>query len=110
MSPFLWSQFNAKIINLATNNLNSDPVSKRIYASVPGAPGNIAPIDPTTGTTGTAIPVGNGPTKLAGSDNGQFLYIGLDGEAAVQRVTLATQTAGLKLSLCSELSFGPFFV
>ena len=109
MSPFLWSQFNAKIINLATNNLNSDPVSKRIYASVPGAPGNIAPIDPTTGTTGTAIPVGNGPTKLAGSDNGQFLYIGLDGRAAVQ-LKLERRRQDSKLFLPSELSFGPFFV
>jgi DNA-binding beta-propeller fold protein YncE len=93
MSPFLWFQVNAKIINLATNNLNSDPVSQRIYASVRGVPGTITPIDPATGTTGAAIPVGNGPTGLARSDNGQFLYMGLDSEAAVQRVNLATQMA-----------------
>lgn len=104
-----FTQLNAKIINLATNDLVYDPGTQRIYASVPGTPGNITPIDPTTGTTGTAIPVGNGPLKLARSDNGQFLYVGLDGEAAVQRVDLTTQTAGLKFALGSD-PFGPFSV
>jgi hypothetical protein len=94
-----FTQLNAKIINLATNDLIYDPGTKRIYASVPGTPGNITPIDPTTGTTGTAIPVGNGPFKLARSDNGQFLYIGFDGEPAVQRIDITTQTASLKFSL-----------
>ena len=105
-----FTQLNAKIIILATNDLIYDPGAQRIYASVPGTPGNITPIDPTTGTTGTAIPVGNGPTKLARSDNGQFLYVGLDGEAAVQRIDVTTQTAGIKFSLGSDPSFGPFFV
>ena len=105
-----FTQINAKIINLATNDLILDPGIQRIYASVPGNPGSITPIDPVTGTLGQPIPVGNGPLKLALSDNRQFLYVGLDGEAAVQRVDLATQTAGLKFSLGSDPSFGPFFV
>ena len=105
-----FTQLNAKIINLATNDLIYDPGTQRIYASVPGTPGNITPIDPTTGTLGAAIPAGNEPLKLARSDNGQFLYVGLDGEAAVQRVDLTTQTAGLKFSLGSDPFFGPFYV
>src|SRR5262245_4623916 len=47
-----FSQLNAKIISLATNDLIYDPGTQRIYASVPGTPGNITPINPTTGTTG----------------------------------------------------------
>jgi hypothetical protein len=105
-----FTQINAKIINLATNDLILDPGTQRIYASVPGNPGSITPIDPITGTLGPAIPVGNGPLKLALSDNRQFLYVGLDGEAAVQRVDLSMQTAGLKFSLGSDPLFGPFFV
>ena len=96
------TQLNAKIINLATNDLIYDPGTQRIYASVPGTSGNITPIDPMTGTTGTAIPVGNGPRKLARSDNGQLLYVGLDGEAAVQRIDVPTQTAGLKFALGTD--------
>lgn len=97
-----FTQLNAKIINLATNDLIYDPGTQRIYASVPGTPGKITPIDPMTGTTGTAIPVGNGPRKLARSDNGQFLYVGLDGEAAVQRIDVTTQTAGVKFALGTD--------
>jgi hypothetical protein len=77
---------------------------------VPGNPGSITPLDPVTGTLSQPIPVGNGPFKLALSDNKQFLYVGLDGEAAVQRVDLATQTAGLTFSLGSDPFFGPFNV
>jgi hypothetical protein len=105
-----FTQINAKIINLATNDLILDPGTQRIYASVPGNPGSITPIDPVTGVLGQPIPVGNGPLKLAISDNRQFLYVGFDGEASVQRVDLATQTAGLKFSLGSDPSVGPFFV
>jgi hypothetical protein len=105
-----FTQVNAKIINLATNDLIFDPGTQKIYTSVPGNPGSITPIDPVTGALGQPIPVGNEPLKLAISDNRQFLYVGLDGEAAVQRVDLATQTAGLKFSLGSDPSVGPFFV
>lgn len=105
-----FTQINAKIINLATNDLIFDPGTQKIYTSVPGNPGSITPIDPVTGALGQPIPVGNEPLKLAISDNRQFLYVGLDGEAAVQRVDLATQSAGLKFSLDSDPSVGPFFV
>jgi len=101
---------NARIVSLMTNDLIFDPGTQKIYTSVPGNPGSITPIDPVTGALGQPIPVGNEPLKLAISDNRQFLYVGLDGEAAVQRVDLATQTAGLKFSLGSDPSVGPFFV
>jgi len=102
--------FIAKQISLATNDIIYDPNSKMIYASTPGSPGTVTPIDPVTGTTGTPIPVGNEPMKLARSDNGQYLYVGLDGEGAVQRVDLATQTPGPKFSLGSDSFFGPRYV
>lgn len=105
-----FSQQNARMINLTTNDLVFDPATQQIYASVPGNPGSVTPIDPVTGTLGQPIPVGNGPTKLARSDNGQLLYVGLDGEGAVQRIDLATQTAELKFSLGSDPFFGPYFV
>ena len=102
--------FSSNEISLASNDIIYDPKTKMIYASTPGSPGTITPIDPVTGTIGAAIPVGNEPTKLALSDNGQYLYVGFEGEGAVQRVDLTTQTAGPKFSLGSDSFFGPYYV
>jgi hypothetical protein len=106
-----FTQLNAKIINLTTSDLIYDPGSQKIYASVPGNPGSIRAIDPTAGSIGSPIQVGIDPVKLARSDNGQFLYVGLNGENAVQRIDLSTQTVNLTFSLGSDpSSLMPFFV
>lgn len=101
-------------ISLATNDLIYDPVNKRIYASVPSSAGSIGNsitlINPGSGAVGPSIPVGSEPGKLAISDNSQYLYVGLDGDAAVRRFDTATQTAGLQFSLGSEPIFGAFGV
>lgn len=101
-------------LSLATNDLVYDGVTKKIYASVPSSAGNlgnsIVSIDPMTGAVGPAVFVGNEPNKLAISDNGQYLYVGLDGDAAVRRYDLATQTAGLQFALGSDPTFGSFTV
>ena len=88
-----------KTLALVTNDLIYDKGTGKIYASVPGTPGSIAAIDPVTGTTGASVVVGNQPNKLAISDDSQFLYVGLDGESAVRRVTLSSFTADLKFPL-----------
>jgi hypothetical protein len=96
-------------LSLATNDIIYDPNTKLIFASAPGSPGTIIPIDPVTRTVGTHIPVGNEPKKLALSDNGQYLYVGLDGEGAVQRIDLLSRTPGPKFSLGSDAT-GSLFV
>jgi len=93
-------------IDLITNYLIEDPVSETIYASVPGREaviGNsIVPIDPATGSLGTAVFVGSEPGQLAISDNGTTLYVALDVQYAVRRVDLTTMTAGLQFYLESD--------
>lgn len=91
-------------IDLPTNDLVYDPRRGKIYASAPSGAGStygnrIVPIDVPTATVGTPIFVGSEPNRLAISDDGQYLYVGLDGAAAVRRVDLSTQTAGLQFSL-----------
>jgi len=94
--------FTGQVVSLADNSaLIYDPVTQRIYAAVRGNPGTVVPIDPTTGVLGTAIPVGIDPVKLARSDDGQYLYVALDGEAVVQRIDLATQLVDLAIPLGS---------
>lgn len=90
-------------ITLPTKDLVYDPVTQRIYASVPssaGAIGNsITAIDPVLTTVGASVPIGSEPGKLAISGNSQYLYAALDGAASVRRFDLATQTAGLQFLL-----------
>src|SRR5205807_2476078 len=88
---------------LAANDLVYDPGTRQIYASVPssaGSTGNsITAIDPVSGALGSPVFVGSEPDKLALSDDNQYLYVGLDGAAAVRRFDLASQTAGPQFSL-----------
>jgi DNA-binding beta-propeller fold protein YncE len=62
---------------MSHDDISYDPKTQKIYASIPGGPGSIRSSDPTTGDIGPPIPVGNELLKLAISDNGQFLYVGL---------------------------------
>ena len=102
-----------KIITLTSNDIIYDPVSQKIYASVPssaGATGNsITIIDPFTGTVDTSIFIGSEPSKLAISNNGQYLYVALDGAASVRRFDITSQTAELQFALGSDSFFGPYY-
>jgi hypothetical protein len=92
-----------RILSLTTNGIIYDKFRQKIYASIPSTatsnPNSITVIDPVTLSIGPSVPVGSEPTKLAISDDGQVLYVGLDGEGAVQQVSLSSFTAGPKFSL-----------
>jgi hypothetical protein len=99
-----------KQVTLKTNDLVVDPNTQTIYASVPNSASSnqntIAPINPVTGSIGPTVPIGNDPGRMAISDNGQFIYVALNGAAAVRRFNVAAQTAGLQFSLGTHPSFG----
>lgn len=101
-------------ISLTASDIVYDPVSDKIYASQPSAAGvngnSLIPITPANGSLGSPVFVGSEPNKLARSTDGQFIYVALDGAAAVRRVTLATQKADLQFSLGFGSSTGPLFV
>ncbi len=101
-------------ISLSTNDIIYDAGTQKIYASVPSSAlsgGNsITPIDPLTGEIGPAVFIGSEPGRLAISDNGQYLYVALDGVAAVRRFDIASQTAGLQFSLGSDSFLRPYHV
>jgi hypothetical protein len=91
---------NIRSFFLATNDLVVDPLTQTIYASVPSAAGaggnSVTPINPSDGTIGTPVFVGSEPGQMAVSDNGQYIYVSLDGAAAVRRYDVAAHTAGLQ--------------
>ncbi|MBL8862219.1 MAG: hypothetical protein JNK02_09415, partial [Planctomycetes bacterium] len=75
-----------------------------------GSGGNsVVPIDPYSHTVGTPVFVGSQPSRIAISDNGQYLYAALEGSNAVQRVHVPTQTADLTIPLGSDPFFGPLY-
>ena len=88
-----------KVLQIATNDLVYDSISKKLYVSQPGTQGQIRTIDPVTGSVGQSILVGNEPDRLAVSDDGQFLYVSLDNENAVRRLTLPALTTNLTFPL-----------
>ena len=84
-----------------------------IYASVPSAAGvngnSVLPIEPATGIIGLPIPVGSEPTQLALSDDGQYLYVGLAGTGAVQRINLVEQRPDRHIPLGHHPGAGQYY-
>ena len=72
----------------------SIPATNLLYVAIPASsatnPNTVIPVDPTTGTQGTPIPVGKDPRLLAASTDGKYLYVALYGDQAVQRINLQT--------------------
>ena len=102
-------------IALPTNDLIYDSARQRIYASVPSRAGaglgnTITAINPATGALGPSVFVGSEPGKLALSGDGRYLYVALNGAAAVRRVDAATLTPGLQFVMGSDPYFGPYYV
>jgi hypothetical protein len=85
--------------SLAVNRLIFDSTRQLIIASVGAAGGaqfanHIVLVDPVTTNVVSSVAVGTEPDQLALSDDGSTLWIGLDGPSAIQKVSMATLTAG----------------
>ncbi len=92
-----------RLLDLTVVDIAYDPRAKRLFASVPARALNLANkivvIDPLTGTVESDISVGSDPGLLALSDDGEVLYVGLNGDLAVQRIKLDTHTPEPPVSL-----------
>ena len=105
--------FTANIIAVArgSNALAYHQPSGKIYASIPSAsdPGgnSVAIVDPMTGLIEKSIWVGSEPNKLALANDGNILYVTLDGARAVRRIDVSTSTAGPQFSAGYTVSDGP---
>jgi hypothetical protein len=101
---------NGKLLSLATNDIVYDKISQKIFASIrsdsPTNPDTITVIEPVTGNTGPFVSVGVQPNKLTTSQDGQFLYVGLDGTGSVRRIQLPGLTTGPTFSLGTGIMAG----
>lgn len=114
---FLWmADAGAQLrqINLPTNDLIYDPVTQKLYASVPSSAGtrgnSITVIDPATGQLGPSIFVGSEPGKLAITSDSSAIYVSVATGTAVRRFDIASLTPGAQFSLGNDSFFGPYRV
>ena len=111
-SPTPFATF-VRQVPLVNNDIAFSPTTQMFYAAVPssvGSGGNsIRPVDPTNGTTGSSVFVGSEPMKLAMADDGQTMFVALDGAAAVRRVNVTTQVVDPQFALGQGSFTGPVF-
>ncbi|MGO9542182.1 MAG: choice-of-anchor D domain-containing protein [Terriglobales bacterium] len=94
------------VLDLPANDIVWDPFAQLIYASIPssyGANGNsIAVINPSTAAVTGFYFAGSEPTELALDSTSKFLYVGLNGSSAIQRLDLPGFTTDIEINLGSE--------
>jgi hypothetical protein len=91
-------------VDLPANDLVIDAATQTLYASIPSTAGGdkgntVTSLDPKTGLVGSSTFIGSEPDKLAISDDGQVLYVNLNGAKAVRRFDTATKTPGVQFSI-----------
>lgn len=101
-------------VSLRANDVAYSTSTNMLYVSVPsgaGASGNsIAPVDPLTGVMGTPVFVGSEPSQLAISDDGNTMYVSLEGAFAIRRFDVQTQTPGVQFPVGSNTFHGTYRV
>jgi hypothetical protein len=90
-------------LSITTNEIIYNSNDHLLYATRPsriGSDGNsIIRIDPLNGQIAGSVYVGSEPNKMAVADDGQTMYVTLDGAYAVRRYDAASQTPGQQFSL-----------
>jgi hypothetical protein len=102
------------VFSAGGNDLVWDATAAKIYVSMPGIQGDagnsIAIVDPASGVTSTTALPGADPDRLSISSNDQYVYVGLDGQNAIDQFTLPNfqQTTVWNLGGAGTFS-GPYY-
>jgi hypothetical protein len=100
-------------IDLDVHDLVYDPIGEKLYASTGAGAlshaNKLIVIDPKTGDIGPSFNVGSDPGKLAISDDGRFIYVGLNGTPRVSRFDVRTQTVDIDFALGADPFFGSLY-
>jgi hypothetical protein len=104
--------FAVQIVNQSSKDIAFDAADSLIYVSVPtpNSFGNtIAVLDPATAQIVGEQYAGSNPGKITISDDGQFLYAGIDGSSSVQRFILPGLQKDISYPLGALTLAGPLF-
>ncbi len=97
--------FSFSSVPIDANDMAVDSASGQIYLSMqsgsPANPDTITVLDPSTGQLGASVAVGAEADHLAVSDDGSFLYAGVDQSSLVQRFALPNLSKDIAISLGS---------
>jgi hypothetical protein len=98
-------------VNQSVSDMVWDPLHQAFYISIPSSastrPNQVCVLNPNTRVI-TNCQSGNEPNVLAISDDGQFLYVGMDGSNSVQRFTLPSLTPDINFSVGTDPNDGPY--
>jgi hypothetical protein len=98
--------YSVRLIPAAANDIVSDPVGGLLYLSSPGSssthPNSVVALNPVTGLLGAVGSAGADPSLEAVSDDGGYLYVGLNGTGSVQRLKLPTLAPDLTIRMGSD--------
>jgi hypothetical protein len=96
-------EYTSRIVQLAATDIAWNSADQRLYAVVAtGAgvnPNSLTQIDPTTGALGASLTLNGNPSRLAISDDGQYAYVSLPDQFAIQRVHLPDMTTDLMIPM-----------
>jgi hypothetical protein len=104
------TSFASTIISQASNELIFDPVHQVFLISVPSTGGTLGNTVTALDLSGNVISsqfAGSDPGSLGVSDDGHFLYAGLNGAGRAQRFTLPIFSPDINYSLGTPSQFGP---
>jgi hypothetical protein len=98
-------------VDVKSNDVLWDPTHHKLFLAIsndsPSHPGVITSVDPMDGNLGLELTVSHEPSMLAVSDDGQFLYAGMDPtdteEGLIQRYTLPAFTPDIQIPLGLEV-------
>jgi len=97
-------------VPLLASAMTYDTFTQQLFAAIPASSASnansVVAIDPLTGKIGPSIAVGNDPQRLAVSDDGQFLYVALNGDHAIQRINVGSSTVEKTFALPVDPIFG----
>jgi hypothetical protein len=107
-APF---QFFFRRVDVLTNDLAFSPNIGKAIVSIPSSVGingnSIGLIDPNTAQLESTSFVGSEPNQIALSDDGQSMWVGLDGAGSVRKVDILSGTNNVTFSLGLSPSSGP---
>lgn len=103
---------NYVIMDQYVNDMLYDTASSKLLISIPSSDnihGNsIGYVDPGNAVLSEYYFIGSEPNPMAITDNGKYLYVGLDGASNVKKFNLKTQLAELTFSLGYHWAFGTY--